>query len=153
MDFRNGTVADQFTIMKDVNKNTEVVIMPNTPTLSLQASWLGDYAWDDSANTSRTLVVNPVIGQSYFVGDNRQCLRDTFTIKVNPNCVNNYQMTNLVGGNSSLSLNANQTISASSILQNGSRVNFSAGKSILLENGFQASNGGVFKAEIKNCAN
>lgn len=149
----NGTVADQFTIMKDVNKNIEIVIMPNTPSLSLQASWVGDFVWENSSNTSRSLTINPVIGHRYFVEDSRQCLKDTFLIKVNLNCVNNYQLTNVVGANSSLNLNANQAISASNILQNGTRVNFSAGKSILLENGFQASNGGVFKAEIKNCVN
>lgn len=149
----NGTVADQFTIMKDVNKNTEVYIVPNTPSLNLQASWLGDFVWENSSITSRTLSINPVIGQRYFVEDSRQCLKDTFLIKVNPNCVNNYQLTNVVGGNSTLNLNANQAISASNILQISTRVNLSAGKSILLENGFQASNGGVFKAEIKNCVN
>ncbi|MCP9756688.1 metallophosphoesterase family protein [Lacihabitans sp. CCS-44] len=149
----NGTVADQFTIMKDVNKNTEVVITPNTPSLSLQASWLGDYAWNGYSNTAKTLTINPVIGQSYFVEDSRQCLRDTFTIKVNPNCVNNYQMTNEIGGNSLIKFEASQTISASNKLQNGTGVTYNAGNSILLSNGFQANSGAVFKAEIKSCEN
>jgi hypothetical protein len=149
----NGTVADQFTIMKDVNKNTEVVITPNTPSLSLQASWLGDYAWDGYSNTAKTLTINPVIGQSYFVEDSRQCLKDTFTIKVNPNCVNNYQMTNEIGGNSLIKFEASQTISASNKLQNGTGITYNAGNSILLSNGFQANSGAVFKAEIKSCGN
>jgi acid phosphatase type 7 len=149
----NGTVTDQFTILKDVNKNTDVVIAPNTPTLNLQASWLGDYVWENSANTSKILSINPVIGQSYFVGDSRQCLRDTFLIKVNPNCVNTYQMTNEIGGNSLIKFEANQSISASNILQNGTNIIYNAGNSVLLTSGFHASAGAVFKAEIKSCGN
>ena len=149
----NGTVADQFTIMKDVNKNSEIEIAPNQPSVSLHASWIGDYSWNNPSSNTKSIQINPVIGQQYIVEDSRQCLRDTFLIKVNPNCVNNHLLTKVVGGNSTLSLNANQGISASNTLQNGTKVNFNAGKSILLENGFQASTGGVFKAEIKNCVN
>ncbi|WP_255035553.1 metallophosphoesterase family protein [Lacihabitans soyangensis] len=149
----NGTVADQFTIMKDVNKNSEIEIAPNQSSVNLQASWIGDYIWNNPAGNTKTIQINPIIGQQYFVEDSRQCLRDTFLIKVNPNCVNNHQLTKVVGGNSTLALNASQAISASSSLQSGTTVNFGAGRSILLENGFQASNGGVFKAEIKNCVN
>ena len=149
----NGTVADQFTIMKDVNKNSEIEIAPNQSSVNLQASWIGDYIWNNPAGNTKTIQINPIIGQQYFVEDSRQCLRDTFLIKVNPNCVNNHQLTKVVGGNSTLALNASQAISASSSLQSGTTVNFGAGRSILLENGFQANNGTIFKAEIKNCVN
>jgi hypothetical protein len=149
----NGTVADQFTIMKDVNKNTEIVVSTNMLTLNLQASWLGDYVWDGSTNTSNSLTINPVIGQRYFVGDSRQCLRDTFFIKVNPNCVNNHQLTNEIGGNSLLKFEANQSVSASNILQSGTNIIYNAGNSILLSNGFHTNAGTVFKAEIKSCGN
>jgi acid phosphatase type 7 len=149
----NGVVEDQFTIMKDVNKNKEIEIAPNQSPITLEASWLGDYVWVNSTSTTKTIQINPIIGQQYFVEDSRQCLRDTFLIKVNPNCVNNHQLTNVVGNNATLFLNANQGISASSSLQNNAKVNLGAGKSILLESGFQTNPGTVFKAEIKACGN
>jgi acid phosphatase type 7 len=149
----NGVVEDQFTIMKDVNKNKEIEIAANQSPITLEASWLGDYVWANSTSTTKSILINPIIGQQYFVEDSRQCLRDTFLIKVNPNCVNNHQLTNVVGNNATLFLNANQGISASSSLQNNAKVNFGAGKSILLESGFQTNSGTVFKAEIKACGN
>ena len=49
----DGVIRDQFTMMKNVNKTTNLTIPPGTPT-QLDASWLGNYSW----NTSETTRVN-----------------------------------------------------------------------------------------------
>ncbi|MFN3852262.1 MAG: metallophosphoesterase [Spirosomataceae bacterium] len=149
----DGLVKDQFTIMKDVNKKHEVLISTNQPQISLSASWIGNYIWLSPASTSRTLTINPVIGNSYFVTDDRQCLKDTFLIKVNTLCQNTYQIANEIGGNSNLKFEASQTISANGILQNGTNIKYDAGSSITLSAGFEAKQGAVFSAYIDGCGN
>jgi hypothetical protein len=46
-----------------------------------------------------------------------------------------------------------QTIKGSTLIKTGTDVKFDAGKSILLENGFEATAGSVFKAYIDGCGN
>ncbi|MEO5591685.1 MAG: T9SS type A sorting domain-containing protein, partial [Chitinophagaceae bacterium] len=89
-----GTVRDQFTIMKGVNKKTLVNTTVNNPTV-LTASWVGGYNWYTtpfppftSQGTSRTLSVTPLATGSftYYVNDSLSpkttCIADTFQLQV-----------------------------------------------------------------------
>ncbi|ARS42621.1 hypothetical protein CA265_24340 [Sphingobacteriaceae bacterium GW460-11-11-14-LB5] len=80
----NNTVADQFTIMKDVNKTTNITIEQGQPA-TLTASWIGNYKWN-TGETTKSLIVNPTVGQhTYTVTDNiggTTYLTDTYNITV-----------------------------------------------------------------------
>lgn len=77
---RNGTVFDQFTIIKDVNKTTNYTIS-NGSSRTLTASWPGSYSWSTSA-TTRSISVTPPINAitNYTVEDEFGCITDQFSI-------------------------------------------------------------------------
>lgn len=88
---QSGSVRDQFTIMKGVNKDTTISIIVNTPT-TLSASWVGAYNWLPTPpvgqDGARTLNVN--LGSTgtytYYVRDSltpqTTCISDTFVVQV-----------------------------------------------------------------------
>ncbi len=150
----DGTVKDNFTIMKDVNKKFETTILPNQPSVLLSASWIGNYSWQSLATSARTVTINnPIIGNSYFVIDDKTCLKDTFLIKISTLCQNIYTVSNEIGGNAIIKLEAGQTITANNILQSGTNVKYDAAKSVTLNPGFKANAGSVFSAYIDGCGN
>jgi acid phosphatase type 7 len=80
---RNGTVFDQFTIMKDVNKTNNYNIVAGN-SITLTASWPADlasnFSWNTSAN-GRSITVTPPLGTTnYSVTDNYGCVTDNFTV-------------------------------------------------------------------------
>jgi acid phosphatase type 7 len=88
----SGTVRDQFTIMKGVNKNSLVNAVVNTPA-ELKASWLGAYNWKSDENITgntqrRSIQLTPKNTGSYiyYVSDSlapaNTCITDTFTLQV-----------------------------------------------------------------------
>jgi len=76
----DGVVRDQFTIMKNVNKTTNLTIPSGTP-IQLDASWLGNYSWNTS-ETTRSITVSPTASATYTVTDGVTCLTDVFNINV-----------------------------------------------------------------------
>ncbi|MEO5946919.1 MAG: metallophosphoesterase, partial [Chitinophagaceae bacterium] len=88
---RTGAVADQFTLMKNVNKTTNLSIAAGTPT-NLTASWVGTYNWSTGA-TTRTISVAPNSNTTYSVADNQGCLTDQFTIDITANFSNRSENT------------------------------------------------------------
>lgn len=88
----SGTVRDQFTIMKDVNRKTTVNMVVNTTQL-LNASWVGGYNWYTTPFTvvgnSKGFSFTPTAtgNYTYYVRDSinpsTTCLADTFNIQVN----------------------------------------------------------------------
>lgn len=76
----DGVIRDNFTIMKDVNKTTNLSIPSGTPT-QLTASWIGNYNWSTSENT-RSITVAPLANTNYTVNDGLGCLNDAFNITV-----------------------------------------------------------------------
>jgi len=76
----DGVIYDQFTIMKGVNK-IKTVSVTNGSSVTLTASWVGDYKWSNGA-TTRSITVVPGSDQTYTVTDNNKCLHDEFDIKV-----------------------------------------------------------------------
>jgi len=76
----DGVIRDNFTIMKDVNKTISLTIPAGTPT-ELTASWIGNYSWN-TGETTRTIIVSPVVNTTYTVNDGLSCLSDVFNITV-----------------------------------------------------------------------
>lgn len=81
----DGVIYDQFTIMKGVNK-TKTVSTTSGSSVTLTASWLGNYNWSNGA-TTRSITVAPVSDQTFSVTDNNKCLRDEFDIKLSASIV------------------------------------------------------------------
>jgi predicted phosphodiesterase len=79
---RNGKVADQFTLMKGVNKVHHVILQQGFPA-QLKASWIGNYHWA-TTDTTRSIQLIPQRDTSVIVRDPYGCLSDTFHIKVHP---------------------------------------------------------------------
>jgi predicted phosphohydrolase len=76
----DGVVRDNFTIMKDVNKTTNLTIPSGTPT-DISASWVGNYSWSTGA-TTKTITVSPIINTTYTVTDGAGCISDVINITV-----------------------------------------------------------------------
>jgi hypothetical protein len=77
---RNGTVFDEFTIIKDVNQSTSYnVIAGNNVTLT--ASWPGDHTWSTGASTRSINFTPASIGSTNFtVTDDFGCITDQFSV-------------------------------------------------------------------------
>jgi hypothetical protein len=77
---RDGVIADQFTILKDVNLTTNLTVTNGT-SVNLSASWPGNYNWSTSA-TSRSVSITPPNNTTtnYTVTDNYGCITDQFNI-------------------------------------------------------------------------
>jgi hypothetical protein len=78
---RNGTIFDNFTILKDVNREISETITIGTP-ITLTASWPGNHNWDNAGATTRSINFTPSIeGTSVInVTDDFGCVTDKFTI-------------------------------------------------------------------------
>lgn len=78
----DGVIRDKFTMFKNVNKVTSFTIAA-TQTITLNASWPGNYLWNNS-DTTRTSAVSPTTNTTYWVKDKFSCITDTFKIFVSP---------------------------------------------------------------------
>ena len=76
----DGMTRDRFTIMKDVNKSTDIQVQPGI-SATLSASWKGDYKWSTGETTS-SLSITPKASTSYKVSDKTGCLVDHFHVIV-----------------------------------------------------------------------
>jgi 3',5'-cyclic AMP phosphodiesterase CpdA len=78
-------IRDQFTIMKDVNKVTDITVLPNTVT-TLSSSWVGNYFWPTNGSTSSSITIpTNVLGIfNYIVTDaaSNGCLKDSFRVVI-----------------------------------------------------------------------
>ena len=78
---RTGVVSDQFTILKDAGRTTNLTINAGSST-QLTASWIGNYAWNTGA-TTRSITVAPASNTTYTVNDGSACVTDVFNITIN----------------------------------------------------------------------
>jgi acid phosphatase type 7 len=77
---RDGIIADNFTIMKDVNQvRVENIAINNS--VILTASWIGTYSWSTGA-TTRSITVTPTTVSTvvYTVTDGLGCVSDQITV-------------------------------------------------------------------------
>ena len=77
----DGVIRDNFTMMKDVNKTTDITISLGD-SISLNASWIGTYNWSTGSILS-SILVSPLSNTTYTVTDANGCLTDVFNITVN----------------------------------------------------------------------
>lgn len=78
----DGSIKDQFSIFKDVNKKTELKLEANQKSLLLNASWAGTYNWQHNNSKIEAVYVAPSVTTKYIVQDDQKCLQDEFTVKV-----------------------------------------------------------------------
>jgi hypothetical protein len=78
----DGSIKDQFTILKDVNKKTVLRLEANQNSLVLPASWRGTYNWQHDNSKNETVEVSPQVTTKYIVQDDQKCLQDEFMVKV-----------------------------------------------------------------------
>jgi hypothetical protein len=80
---KDGIIADQFTIMKNVNKSSTVNIS-NGASATLIASYIGNYNWSGgtASGNTRSISVKPPDNSTviYHARDNFNCLDDAFTV-------------------------------------------------------------------------
>jgi hypothetical protein len=77
---RDGVIADKFTILKDAGRSTSVSINSGE-TVTLTASWKGNYVWSTGA-TTESITVSPATTTSYTCSDGSSCITDNFTVNV-----------------------------------------------------------------------
>lgn len=78
----DGSIKDQFSIFKDVNKKTELKLEANQQSVILPASWAGTYNWQHDNSKNEAVSVSPIVTTKYIVQDDQKCLQDEFTVKV-----------------------------------------------------------------------
>ncbi len=120
------------------------------PTVTLTATWIGNYLWSNGA-TTRSITV-ATTNTAYTVSDgNTACLSKTFTINVS-SCPQTMNITSPINSGI-VKYEVSETITASNIINYGANVTYDAGKSITLSPGFVINSGSVFKAYIDGCGN
>ncbi|MEC5146425.1 metallophosphoesterase family protein [Chitinophaga sp. 212800010-3] len=78
----DGTIRDQFTMMKNVGKQHDIHIKKGE-SATLTASYVGSYKWNNSRETSRSIEVKPTAAVTkYTVTDPYNQVKDTFTVHV-----------------------------------------------------------------------
>ncbi|PSL47987.1 purple acid phosphatase-like protein [Chitinophaga niastensis] len=78
----DGTVRDQFTMMKNVNKHTDIKIKKGQQAV-LTASFVGKYKWNNGNANTRSITVTPGTGVTkYTVADEFNNIKDTFSVYV-----------------------------------------------------------------------
>jgi hypothetical protein len=77
----DGVTRDQFSILKNVNKTTNVSVVQGQST-TLTASWVGNYSWSTGA-TTRSITITPSSSSTYTVTDgSTNCVTDIFNVTV-----------------------------------------------------------------------
>lgn len=78
----DGTIRDDFTMMKNVNKKSTIKIKKGQ-TATITASYIGDYQWNSSNETTKRVNVSPRTGKTtYTVHDKFNCVKDVFDVIV-----------------------------------------------------------------------
>jgi 3',5'-cyclic AMP phosphodiesterase CpdA len=77
----DGKIGDQFTMMKDVNKTTDITVQKGKP-VTLTASYVGNYNWTGSSETQKSITVRPTQTTTYTVRDQFNCIQDKFNVTV-----------------------------------------------------------------------
>ncbi|MES2005598.1 MAG: metallophosphoesterase family protein [Bacteroidota bacterium] len=77
----DGVIRDQFTMMKNVNRKSVIHAGKGEP-VTLTASFVGSYEWDNK-QTTKSIRITPPVGRSiYSVRDKYNCITDNFEIVV-----------------------------------------------------------------------
>lgn len=77
----DGTIPDEFTVFKDVNKIQKLEVVKGQP-VNLTASWPGSYRWSNSRETKRAVSSVFLENSIVTVSDSLNYLKDRFEITV-----------------------------------------------------------------------
>lgn len=77
----DGEIRDHFTMMKHTDRRQTLTVRKGD-SITLTASFIGDYRWSKSKATTRSITVSPGSATTYTVKDNFNCIRDVFDVKV-----------------------------------------------------------------------
>lgn len=77
----DGITRDNFTIIKNAGTKDTLTINYGE-SVTLNATWVGDYIWSNAAETSRGITVSPATSGILTVTDQYLCIADTFVINV-----------------------------------------------------------------------
>lgn len=78
----DGVIRDKFTMMKAVNTKKTIAFNAGDSVV-LTASYNGNYNWTPGGATTKSIKVSPLANTTYYVGDDYNCLRDTFAVTIN----------------------------------------------------------------------
>jgi acid phosphatase type 7 len=79
---KNGTIGDQFTLVKDV-PSLQSLVVRSGDTATLSAAWNGQHRWSTGA-TARSITIIPTEDTTLTVQDPKGCLTQTFQVHVKP---------------------------------------------------------------------
>lgn len=80
-----GSIADYFSIMKNAGGKKSTYTVCEGDSITLSASWNGNYFWNFATLTGKNVTVTPSVGNhTYIVNDGVNCLRDSFVVTVIP---------------------------------------------------------------------
>ncbi|MBO9699568.1 MAG: metallophosphoesterase [Sporocytophaga sp.] len=77
----DGAIRDRFTIIKDAGRINNIKVSLGD-SVSLSASWKGDYVWSHDSSKEQNVSFYPEEDQVVVVSDQFQCIADTFKIQV-----------------------------------------------------------------------
>ncbi|RFM25722.1 purple acid phosphatase family protein [Deminuibacter soli] len=77
----DGAIRDHFTMMKEVNQVKQVKVKKGEA-VTLTASYEGNYHWNKSSETTRSITVKPTAATVYTVEDKMGCVKDRFEIAI-----------------------------------------------------------------------
>jgi hypothetical protein len=101
-----GSILDQFTIMKDVNQKKNITALPNQE-VNLSASWFGTYKWQQMTSNARNVSLTATKSGTFEVSDDKNCLKDTYTLNVKPCVVGSFQIPQSDGNTRTATLECN----------------------------------------------
>ncbi|MBI3518170.1 MAG: metallophosphoesterase [Bacteroidetes bacterium] len=77
----DSLVHDKFTIMKNVNKHSDLSNSTNQAVV-ISASWNGTYSWSYNHTAVKSQIITPGMSGQFIVTDSLNCLADTFSLIV-----------------------------------------------------------------------
>jgi len=77
----DGEIRDHFTMMKHTGGRQSLTVKKGD-SITLTASFIGDYRWSTGKATTRSITVRPGSTTTYTVKDSFNCIKDTFEVKV-----------------------------------------------------------------------
>ena len=78
----DGEIRDHFTMMKKAGRR-QILTVKKGDSITLTASFIGDYHWSTGKATTRSITVTPGSTTTYTVKDSFNCIKDSFEVKVN----------------------------------------------------------------------
>ena len=162
----DGTVGDNFTIFKDINKNdiqVDSISFSEFPSESpqlqiLKPNWpkvtnftvTGPNGYSQTFQNAAISISNPQIGPIYTVKDQYNCLTQNFRFNFSNQCWRDVTINNTFDTSVIQNINSSGTISSGSKIIGTSKVNFNAAHGIFLTPGiFNVEKNSIFSGKVQ----